>query len=101
MAATQSHPLENSPLFLSERREKGDPLPRPTHALQKVHLDIVFGDGLGRLGYKYALIFIDRAIHYICFFGLKRLHAAQFNSAPIVMQINVNCSHLLAPGEWV
>ncbi len=57
------------------KRKRGDPLPRPQQALQRVHLDIVFGDGLGRLGYRYALLFVDRATRYIWVFGLKTLHA--------------------------
>ncbi len=40
-----------------------------------MHVDIVFGDGLGRLGYRYALLFVDRATRYIWVFGLKSLHA--------------------------
>ena len=55
--------------------KKGYPLPRPTCALNKVHLDIVLGNGLGRLCFKYALIFIHWATRYIWVFGLKSLHA--------------------------
>ncbi len=47
------------------KRKCGDPLPRPLQALAKVHIDIVFGDGLGRLGYRYALLFVDRATQYL------------------------------------
>ena len=35
----------------------------------------MFGDGLGRLGYRYALVFVDRATRYIWVVGLKSLHA--------------------------
>lgn len=57
------------------KRKRGDPLPCPTQAFDKVHLDIVFGDGLGHLGYKYAFVFVDHATGYIRVFGLKNLHA--------------------------
>ena len=50
-------------------------MPRPKQVLHRVHVDIVFGDGLGRLGYRYALLFVDRASRYIWVFGLKSLHA--------------------------
>ena len=63
------------------KRKRGDPIQRPTRALDKVHLDIVFGDGLGRLGYRYALLFVDRATRYIWVFGLKSLHADAIISA--------------------
>lgn len=57
------------------KRSRGVPLPRPRRALDKVHIDIVFGDGLGRMGYRYALIFVDRATWYDWVVGLKSLHA--------------------------
>ena len=57
------------------KRARGTPLPRPRRALEKVHIDIVFGDGLGQLGYCYALVFVDRATCYIWVVGLKSLHA--------------------------
>jgi hypothetical protein len=57
------------------KHKKGAALPRSTRALDKVHCDIVFGDGIARLGYKYAIIFVDRATRYIWVFSLKSLHA--------------------------
>lgn len=57
------------------KRARGAPLPRPRRALERVHIDIVFGDGLGRLGYRYALVLVDRATRYIWVLGLKSLHA--------------------------
>jgi hypothetical protein len=73
----------------------GAPLPRPHRALEKVHIDIVFGDGLGRLGYRYTLVFGDRATRYIWVVGLKSLHAdaliaafAQFGLKPVAWRFN-------------
>jgi len=63
------------------KRAKGSTLPRPRRALERVHLDIVFGDGLGRMGYRYALLLVDRATRFIWVFGLKSLHADAFISA--------------------
>ena len=57
------------------KRSRGMQLPRPRRALEKVHVDIVFGDGLGRLGYRYALLLVDQATRYIWTIGLKSLHA--------------------------
>jgi hypothetical protein len=42
--------------------------------LNIVHIDIAFGDCLSTGGYKYALIFVDRATRYNWCFGLKSLH---------------------------
>ena len=42
--------------------------------LNIVHIDIAFGDCLSTGGYKYALIFVDRATCYNWCFGLKSLH---------------------------
>ncbi|KAL7425595.1 LOW QUALITY PROTEIN: hypothetical protein ACHAXH_000396, partial [Discostella pseudostelligera] len=77
------------------KRPRGAPLPRPRRALEKVHIDIVFGDGLGRLGYRYALIFVDWATRYIWVVGLKSLHAdaliaafAQFGLKPVAWRFN-------------
>ncbi len=52
---------------------KGAPLAVPTAFLHKVHLDIVFGDGLGSLGFRYALLFVDRATRYNWVIGLHSL----------------------------
>jgi hypothetical protein len=41
--------------------------------LNIVHVDIAFGDRASIKGFKYALIFVDRATHYNWTFGLKSL----------------------------
>ena len=46
----------------------------PSKYLDVVHIDIAFGDCMSVGGYKYALIFVDRATHFNWCFGLKSLH---------------------------
>jgi hypothetical protein len=46
----------------------------PSKYLNIVHINIAFGDCLSIGGYKYALIFVDRATWYNWCFGLKSLH---------------------------
>jgi hypothetical protein len=46
----------------------------PSTYLDMVHLDIAFGDCMLVGGFKYALIFVGRALHYNWCFGLKSLH---------------------------
>jgi hypothetical protein len=45
-----------------------------TKYLDVVHLDITFGDCMSVGGFKYALIFVNRATRYHWCFGLKSLH---------------------------
>ncbi len=45
-----------------------------TKYLDVVHLDIAFGDCMSVDGFKYTLIFVDRATRYNWCFGLKSLH---------------------------
>lgn len=70
---------------------KGLAIPRPTRALEKVHIDIAFGDGLGKLGFRYALIFVDRATRYIWVFGLKSLHADALIEAFTAFRAEAGC----------
>ena len=42
--------------------------------LDIVHLNIAFGDCMSVNGFRYALIFVDRATHFNWCFGLKSLH---------------------------
>ena len=53
---------------------RGKPIDRTlSKFLDIVHIDIAFGDCLSTGGYKYALIFVDRATRYNWCFGLKSL----------------------------
>jgi len=54
---------------------RGKPIDRtPSKYLDIVHVDIAFGDCMSVGGYKYALIFVDRATRFNWCFGLKSLH---------------------------
>ena len=46
----------------------------PPKYLHIVHINIAFGDCMSIGGYKYALIFVDRATQFNWCFGLKSLH---------------------------
>ena len=54
-------------------RKRGGSLPPTKHYLDKVHMDIVFGDVISKLGFRYALLLVDRATKYIWVYGLKSL----------------------------
>jgi hypothetical protein len=54
---------------------RGKPIDQtPSKYLDIVHIDIAFGDCMSTGGYKYALIFVNRATHFNWCFGLKSLH---------------------------
>jgi hypothetical protein len=52
---------------------KGKPLKKRWKYLEKVHLDIVFGDCVALGGYCYALILVDAATRFTWVFGLTSL----------------------------
>jgi hypothetical protein len=52
---------------------KGKPLKKRRKYLEKVHLDIVFGDCVALGGYRYALILVDVATRFTWVFGLTSL----------------------------
>ena len=49
--------------------------------LDKVHLDIVFGDCLGLGGFRYAIILVDVVIHYTWIYGLTSLTSSEVINA--------------------
>jgi hypothetical protein len=51
-----------------------------------VHLDIAFGDCMSVGGFKYALMFVDRATRTNWCFGLKSLHLNNILSAFLTFQ---------------
>jgi hypothetical protein len=53
----------------------------PSKYLDIVHINIAFGDCMSVGGFKYALIFVDRAARYNWCFGLKSLHHDNIISA--------------------
>ncbi|EJK48458.1 hypothetical protein THAOC_32741, partial [Thalassiosira oceanica] len=61
--------------------KRGGSLPPTKHYLEKVHMDIVFGDVISKLGYRYALLLVDRATKYIWVYGVKSLTAVNIIAA--------------------
>ena len=67
-------PLQSLGEFANlKRRRRGKVLPPSKKYLDKVHMDIVYGDVISKLGFRYGLLLIDRATKYIWFYGLKSL----------------------------
>ena len=56
-----------------KKRKCGKILPPSPHFLDKVHLDIVYGDTISKLGFRYALLLVDCATKYIWLYGFKSL----------------------------
>ena len=56
---------------------RGKAIEKEAHSyLERVHLDIAFGDCLSLKDFLYALVFVDRATRYNWVFGLKNLSSA-------------------------
>eukprot|EP00804_Cyclotella_cryptica_P026709 CCRYP_007942-RA/>CCRYP_007942-RA protein AED:0.35 eAED:0.34 QI:0/0/0/0.66/0.5/0.33/3/0/1904 len=60
---------------------RGKPLTKRRQFLDKVHMDIVFGDCLSLGGYKYALLLVDVATRYSWIFGLQSLTGTAITDA--------------------
>eukprot|EP00804_Cyclotella_cryptica_P030273 CCRYP_019237-RA/>CCRYP_019237-RA protein AED:0.06 eAED:0.03 QI:0/0/0/1/0/0/3/0/1322 len=60
---------------------RGKPIKKRRRFLDKVHMDIVFGDCLSLGGYKYALLLVDVATWYSWIFGLQSLTGTAILSA--------------------
>jgi transposase InsO family protein len=60
---------------------KGKPLLQPRKYLDKVHLDIVFGDCLALGGFRYAIVLVDVATRYCWVFGMQALTSNEIISA--------------------
>ena len=55
------------------RRDRGGALPPSKHYLDKVHLDIVYGDTISKLGFRYGILLVDHATKYVWFYGMRSL----------------------------
>ena len=60
---------------------RGKPLKKRRRFLDKVHMDIVFGDCVALGGYRYAIIFVDVATRYCWIYGLTSLTSSEIVSA--------------------
>ena len=58
------------------RRKRGKALSPSHHYLDKVHMDIAFGDTISKLGYRYGLLLVDHATKYMWFYGVRSLSSA-------------------------
>ena len=68
------------PTFASA--DAGRPFRPPSATyLDKVHLDIVYGDTISKLGFSYAILLIDRVTKYMWFYGLRSLVSACITNA--------------------
>jgi hypothetical protein len=77
---------------------QGKPIDRtPSKYLYIVHIDITFGDCMSIGGFKYALIFVDRATCFNWGFGLKSLHHDKIISAFLAFRSKTGC---LATQFW-
>jgi hypothetical protein len=66
---------------------QGKPIDRtPSKYLDIVHIDIAFGECMSVGGFKYALIFVDRATCFNWCFGLKSLHHDKIIAAFLAFQ---------------
>ncbi len=84
---------------------RGKPIDRtPSKYLDIVHINIAFGDCMSTGGYKYALIFVDRATRFNWCFGLKSLHhdniiagflAFQAEAGSLACQFRCDCDEKL------
>eukprot|EP00804_Cyclotella_cryptica_P009045 CCRYP_003142-RA/>CCRYP_003142-RA protein AED:0.35 eAED:0.14 QI:0/0/0/1/1/1/2/0/1801 len=60
---------------------RGKQIKKRRRYLDKVHMDIVFGDCLSLGGYKYALLLVDVATRYSWIFGLQTLTGTDITAA--------------------
>ena len=95
------------------KRACGKSLAPTDHYLEKVHLDIVFGDTIRKLGYRYTILFINRAIKYIRFYGvkslvseciIKALEKFRADAGSLPKQLRYDCDQKLLEGNacrWI
>ena len=79
---TGEFPLSLGAYTTIPKAARGKPVDRlPSKYLDIVHLDIAFGDCVSVGGYKFALLFVDRATRYNWSFGLKSLQHSDIQAA--------------------
>ena len=71
---------------------KGKTLTKSRKYLDKVHLDIVFGDCLSIGGYRYALVFVDVATRYCWVYGMQALTSNEIISCFTSFQSDANAT---------
>jgi len=98
-------PLSIGAFTTIPKAPRGKAIDRTTSKfLDIVHLDIAFGDCMSVGGFKYALIFVDRATRFNWCFGLKSLHhddiitafmAFRSNAGSLARQFRCDCDEKL------
>ena len=95
------------------KRSCGKALAPTDHYINKVHLDIVFANTISKLGYPYAILLINRATKYICFYGVKfllseciieALENFRANAGSLPKQFHCDCDQKLLGGNayhWI
>ena len=95
------------------KHKRGKALPLSERYLDKVRLDIIYGNLISKLGFCFALLLIDHATKYIWVYGLKNLQSdcmidafEQFRADTGCMpkELCYNCDQKLLGGEtrcWI
>ena len=95
------------------KRPRGKVLQASPHYLDKVHVDIAFGDTISKLGFRYGLLLVDHATRYIWFYGVRSLQSAnviealeQFraDAGGLPKQFRCDCDNKLLGGDarrWI
>ena len=60
---------------------KGKPIKKRRQFLDKVHIDIIFGDCVALRGHRYALLLVDAATIYCWIYGMSSLSSTSITSA--------------------
>ena len=70
------------------KRDRGKALHSSKRYLDKVHMDIVFSNSISKLGFRFALLLVDRATTHIWIYGLTNLLSAAMIDALEQFQAN-------------
>ena len=63
------------------RRDRGTALPPSMRNLDKIHMDILYGDSKSKLGFRFALLLVGRATKYIWVYDLNNLLSSDMTGA--------------------
>jgi hypothetical protein len=81
VVSQEEPPLSEVDLTTIERNNKGKPLSRPTHFLEKVGMDFGYGHTDSPGGFKYSLLIVDYKTRNIYIYGLKGITGADIHNA--------------------
>jgi transposase InsO family protein len=66
---------------------KGKPITKHRKYLDKVHMDIVFGDCMSLGGFRYGLLLVDVATRYTWFYGMQALTSNEIINCLVQFQV--------------